>query len=140
MIELDNTMANHPKNKTIIENNRRKLEIALKDWTPKEIESLLFKLQTVLENKKDLLDETKDKRARIEALLLENGITEDDLLEVYFSTKEPKFVRAAKYRYQDPANGDFHTWAGVGRTPIILQRLLDDGATLDNFLIDKPDS
>ncbi|MBV7300741.1 H-NS family nucleoid-associated regulatory protein [Enterovibrio paralichthyis] len=140
MNELDFNMAQHPKHKTVIENNRRKLEIALKDWTPKELESLLSKLQSVLESKRDILDETKEKRQRIEALLAENGITEDDLIEVYFSAKEPKFVRPAKYRYQDPANGEWHSWAGVGRTPIVLQRLLDEGADIDDFLIDKEDS
>ena len=48
-----------------------------------------------------------------------------------------KMVNPSKPKYQDPAKPEC-TWAGKGKQPGWLKEKLEAGASLDDFLIDKP--
>ncbi|MBK8271401.1 MAG: H-NS histone family protein [Planctomycetes bacterium] len=48
-----------------------------------------------------------------------------------------KMVNPSKPKYQDPAKPEC-TWAGKGKQPGWLKEKLESGASLDDFLIDKP--
>lgn len=48
-----------------------------------------------------------------------------------------KMVNPSKPKYQDPAKPE-NTWAGKGKQPGWLKEKLEAGASLDDFLIDKP--
>nr|WP_244596253.1 H-NS family nucleoid-associated regulatory protein [Escherichia coli] len=46
-------------------------------------------------------------------------------------------VRKAKYIFEDE-NGDTRTWSGNGKMPLALRKQLNEGCTLETFLIEKP--
>ncbi|WP_242412298.1 H-NS family nucleoid-associated regulatory protein, partial [Salmonella enterica] len=45
-------------------------------------------------------------------------------------------VRKAKYRFKDE-NGEIREWSGNGKRPLALQKMLDEGHLMEDFLIDK---
>ncbi|WP_254044595.1 H-NS family nucleoid-associated regulatory protein, partial [Salmonella enterica] len=45
-------------------------------------------------------------------------------------------VRKAKYRFKDE-NGEIREWSGNGKRPLALQKLLDEGHFMEDFLIEK---
>ncbi len=48
----------------------------------------------------------------------------------------PRRPASPKFRWQDQ-DGTFHEWSGRGRIPLSLAKLLDQGAKLDDFLINR---
>ena len=44
--------------------------------------------------------------------------------------------RPPKYKYTDE-KGEEKTWSGGGRTPKVIEKSISEGATLDEFLIEK---
>ena len=68
-------------------------------------------------------------------MLVADGIEPEELMAML--SKAPKAKRAprpAKYKFTDE-NGEEKTWTGQGRTPAALKKLLDEGKSLDDFLI-----
>lgn len=72
--------------------------------------------------------EYKEKLEAYRQMLIADGIVIEDLV-----IKKPKKPRA-KYKFTD-ANGEEQTWTGQGRRPKSLAVKIDNGASLDDFLI-----
>lgn len=88
----------------------------------------------------------KDRQAtmdKVNELLAQNGMTFDDLLPVAGVTasdsqakpKQKRQPRDPKYRWVQ--DGEEKTWTGQGKTPKFLAEKLDQGHSLDEFLIQK---
>ncbi len=74
---------------------------------------------------------------KIREMMLAEGIDISELVQPAESvtpTKQTREKRPAKYQYTD-SSGNTHTWTGQGRTPAVIQKALDQGDTLDKFLI-----
>lgn len=76
----------------------------------------------------------RELRAEIEARLKDEGFTAHEVLGARLKLK-PETLPP---RYGDPADPS-RTWSGKGRMPGWLQTLIDDGRTLDCFLIEAPE-
>lgn len=87
------------------------------------------------------LQELEEKRLKALEYLQEIGLAPEDLAVSVFD-KEPKrkgkhsSKRADKYAYTDE-NGKKHTWSGVGRMSNVFKKLVDEGKSIDDYLINK---
>jgi DNA-binding protein H-NS len=77
--------------------------------------------------------EKAEKRKAILDMMQEEGITMEELLAEAPTKAAPKSSRPAKYIYQDD-NGVTKTWTGQGRKPAPIQRAIENGGSLDDFL------
>ncbi|MDA9555912.1 H-NS histone family protein [Vibrio sp.] len=127
--------------------NLRSLRAFSRDLTLEQLEEALEKLTTVVEERQSAEEEANAARAEEEARVAEiaNQITSQgidvetlmSMLGAETKTSKPKAKRAprpAKYKYTDD-NGLEKTWTGQGRTPLPLQRHIDNGGSLDDFSI-----
>ncbi len=126
--------------------NIRSLRAYARELTMEQLEEALDKLTTVVEERRDAYEEEKAANAEREAKLSEyaqmiakDGIDLEDLIqalsgETKTKTRKKREPRPAKYKYID-TNGEEKTWTGQGRTPSAIQTLLDQGKSLDDFLI-----
>jgi DNA-binding protein StpA len=116
-----------------------------RDYSLEVLEDMLEKLRIITEEKRSEQAEFEQQRAeqqqKISALLEQmkaDGISAEDLLgsEVGGGGAQPKKrkERAAKYRFTD-ADGTEKTWTGQGRTPKPISIALENGKSLDDFLI-----
>lgn len=117
------------------------LKVALKDHDAKEleyIEQLLVKVVAELKDECELKriaaeireNERQDLIAEIEA----RGFSLQELIGG--QKKAEKKVSRPKYAYQT-GDGTIKYWSGFGRVPKDLKEQLQDGKSLDDFLIDK---
>ena len=100
-------------------------------------EKVNFVVESLIEDAKAQEEEAKarlDKIAKIKEDLLSQGLTIEDLvsLEPAKVNKGRKFP--PKYRFTDE-NGQERTWSGQGARPRALQKLLNEGHSLESFLI-----
>lgn len=68
---------------------------------------------------------------------LKARMAEDQAALAELCPEPVKMVNPSKPKYQDPAKPEC-TWAGKGKQPGWLKEKLESGASLDDFLIDKP--
>ncbi|MGX5914392.1 H-NS family nucleoid-associated regulatory protein [Aliidiomarina sp. Khilg15.8] len=128
--------------------HERRLRANTKNLTISELEEVKAKLQRVIaareEEEAELRKEQKEKQARIEEIkkqMASAGVDIADLApELESLTKETKSKakrkrtpKPAKYQYTD--QGEQKTWTGQGRTPKVIQKALDSGKSLKEFLI-----
>lgn len=105
------------KLEAVIEENRELFEQARKEAEEKEKKRL------------DLLKMIEDSGFSLESLL--NPVT-----KVKIKTKKKSSINARKPKYEFlDENGEIQTWSGNGKPPTTLQKLLDDGNPLEDFLI-----
>lgn len=126
--------------------NIRSLRAFSRDLTLEQLEEALQKLTVVVEERQEQEEEARAALAEKEQKLAEyaqqiakDGIEIEDLIAALGGSTEtkPKQKRAprpAKYKYTD-IDGSEKTWTGQGRTPKGIQQLLDQGKSLDDFLI-----
>lgn len=124
--------------------NLRLLKAASKELTLEQLDSALEKLQQVVEQKRAEIAEQEAKQkahleriAEVKRVMEEQGISAEDLgFGALFETKEKKARKQlpAKYKFTDE-KGEVKTWTGQGRTPLALQKALNSGKSLDDFLI-----
>ena len=83
----------------------------------------------------------QERRARIakyKELIKQEGITAEELTTIIgaapSSIRKKREPRPAKYKYTDET-GQERTWTGQGRTPRVIQKALDKGASLASFEI-----
>lgn len=121
--------------------NSRFIKSAIKDATFEQLntirEKVNFVVESLIEDAKAQEEEAKarlDKIAKIKEDLLSQGLTIEDLvsLEPAKVNKGRKFP--PKYRFTDE-NGQERTWSGQGARPRALQKLLNEGHSLESFLI-----
>ena len=90
-------------------------------------------VQAALEQKRE--DRIAELKAQVEADKARTAATEAELAAL--CPPPVKMVNPSKPKYQDPAKPEC-TWAGKGKQPGWLKEKLESGASLDDFLIDKP--
>ena len=124
--------------------NLRSLRAAVRDLTLEQAESSLLKLQAAVEEKRAQaaeIEQAEQERARIakyKELIKQEGITAEELTAIIgiapSSIRKKREPRPAKYKYTDET-GQERTWTGQGRTPRVIQKALDKGASLASFEI-----
>ena len=109
--------------------NIRSLRVLARETSLEQLESLLEKLTTVIEEKREEVKAQEAEQAKFleqlkkyEEMLANDGISADELASLLGKTptekkaRKPIAPRPAKYRFVD-ANGNEKTWTGQGRTP-----------------------
>ncbi|MDG3087683.1 H-NS family nucleoid-associated regulatory protein [Vibrio hannami] len=126
--------------------NIRSLRAFARELTLEQLEEALDKLTIVVDERRSAAEEEKAALAEREAKLSEyaqmiaqDGIDVEDLIaalsgETKTKTRKKRDPRPAKYKYTD-VNGEEKTWTGQGRTPSAIQSQLDQGKSLEDFLI-----
>jgi DNA-binding protein H-NS len=126
--------------------NIRSLRAFSRELTLEQLEEALQKLTVVVEERQEqeaearaALAEKEQKLAEYAQQIAKDGIEIEDLIAALGGSSEskPKQKRAprpAKYKYSD-IDGSEKTWTGQGRTPKGIQQLLDQGQSLEDFLI-----
>lgn len=126
-------------------NNIRSLRALARRFTADELDEMLQKLRFVIEERREaarLLQQqsaTRDEKIhRWLALMQADGIRPEDIFGRNISPVPgipiKRKPRPAKYRFRD-INGKTKTWTGQGRTPKMILRALQEGKSLDDFLI-----
>ena len=90
-------------------------------------------VQAMLEQKRE--ERIAELKAQVEADKARTAATEAELAAL--CPAPVKMANPSKPKYQDPAKPEC-TWAGKGKQPGWLKEKLEAGASLDDFLIDKP--
>ncbi|HFU3392094.1 TPA: H-NS family nucleoid-associated regulatory protein [Escherichia coli] len=125
-------------------NNIRTLRAQSREFSLENLEEMLEKLTTVVEDRRQeevtFLKDKEERQAKLEAFrqqLLEDGIDPAELLSGLSSSSKPKSSREprpAKYKYIDE-NGDEKFWTGQGRTPKVITAAIESGKNLEDFAI-----
>lgn len=124
-------------------NNIRSLRAQARDVELTELEEILEKLTTVVNERREEIEaeralnrEKEEKLSKYREMLLADGIDPNELLSAGEITKKRsrRAPRPAKYQYTDE-NGELKSWTGQGRTPAAIKKALDEGKKLDTFLI-----
>lgn len=125
-------------------NNIRTLRAQSREFSLENLEEMLEKLTTVVEDRRQeevtFLKDKEERQAKLEAFrqqLLEDGIDPAELLSGLSSSSKPKSnrePRPAKYKYIDE-NGDEKFWTGQGRTPKVITAAIESGKKLEDFAI-----
>ncbi|HCE3307814.1 H-NS family nucleoid-associated regulatory protein [Vibrio parahaemolyticus] len=125
--------------------NIRSLRALLRELTNAELEEAYSKFKTVVKERR-LEEEAiraeqikkEEKLADIARQIKEQGLDVYELLSALSSTtpkkKGKRKPRPAKYKYID-TNGVEKTWTGQGRTPLVIQKALDEGKKLLDFAL-----
>lgn len=129
--------------------NIRSLRAFSRELTLEQLEEALDKLTIVVLERQESEKSEREARAEQEAKLEEiatkiakEGIDVESLIEVLSGQQKSKAKgskrpsRPAKYLYTDDM-GKEKTWTGQGRTPSAIQTQLDEGKSIDDFLIEK---
>ncbi|WP_117269461.1 H-NS family histone-like protein, partial [Klebsiella pneumoniae] len=125
-------------------NNIRTLRAQSREFSLENLEEMLEKLTTVVEDRRQeevtFRKDKEERQAKLEAFrqqLLEDGIDPAELLSGLSSSSKPKSSREprpAKYKYIDE-NGDEKSWTGQGRTPKAITAAIESGKKLEDFAI-----
>ena len=125
-------------------NNIRTLRSQARDTAIDVLEEMLDKLRVVVQEKQEeqqqLEAQQRDKVEKLEKyreLLASEGISLDELTtqsQTVTKTKAKRSPRPAKYTYVDN-KGQTKYWTGQGRTPSVISKALDNGKSLEDFLI-----
>lgn len=122
--------------------NIRSLKAAARELTLEQLEEGLSKLTSVIaelrdekEREQQQRQERADKISQYLEMMQADGIDISELV----GNKEPvatskRAPRPAKYRYTDE-NGEERTWTGQGRQPTAIRLAVEEGKSLDDFLI-----
>lgn len=128
--------------------NIRSLRAYARDLTLEQLEEALEKLTLVVTERREIEEQEKAAQAEQEAKLAaiaeqiaKDGIDVNALISALAgetkiktkTTKQKRAPRPAKYKYMD--NGVEKTWTGQGRTPLAIQKALDEGKSLEEFAI-----
>lgn len=124
--------------------NIRSLRAFSRELTLQQLEEALEKLTAVVEERREQEEQEQAQREAQEAKLAaiadqiaKDGIDVTALISALSGEPKSKSKRAprpAKYKYIDE-NGEEKTWTGQGRTPSVIQKALDEGKSLDDFLL-----
>ena len=124
--------------------NIRSLRAQTRNMATEELEAIREKLNILIEERQTELKaaeaecrEKAEKLAMYHELLLEDGISPAELLDGIKRPARQKKTRAprpAKYKYID-ANNEIRHWTGQGRTPSPVKKAIENGQSLNDFLI-----
>ena len=123
--------------------NTRSLRAATRELTLEQLNDGFEKLKAIVEERNEAEAaeaQAKEERARkieeYKQMLQAEGIDISDLVSAVEPAKatSKRAPRPAKYKYTD-VDGSEKTWTGQGRTPAAIQKFLNEGKSLDDFLI-----
>ena len=121
----------------------RRLQGAVKELSLEELESVVEKLNAIVDTRKQkemeaarAAEEKQSKLEEIRRQLEEAGLDIDDLNSVpsVKLSKRAGQKRPVKYSITDE-DGEEHKWTGIGRMPKVFSEQLDAGKSLDDFKI-----
>lgn len=125
-------------------NNIRTIRAEARNMDLDLLEELRQKLETVVNERREEESareaearEKAEKMAFYQELLLEEGINPAELVNSASASTtgtKKRAKRPAKYRYSDE-NGQVRYWTGQGRTPSAIKTAIENGQSLDDFLI-----
>ena len=125
-------------------NNIRTMRAEARNMTLDLLAELHQKLETVVNERREEESareaearEKAEKLAFYQELLMEEGINPLELVKSaspLVTGKKKRAKRPAKYRYNDE-NGQVRYWTGQGRTPSAIKAAIENGQSLDDFLI-----
>ncbi|AEY02088.1 DNA-binding protein StpA [Oceanimonas sp. GK1] len=126
--------------------NIRSLRAAARELTMEQLEEALSKLTIVVDERRESEAEERAKAEEKERKLKEyanmlaaDGIDISELAGVVEPAKKasaPRSKRPAKYAYTDD-NGEYKTWTGQGRQPAVIKKAIENGGSLEQFLINQ---
>jgi len=128
--------------------HERRLKAALKELDLNELETIKEKFDSVIaqrreeEAEKQLQQEAKQKKIEeFKSAMAEAGIELSDILEqelggepIVKTTRKKREPKPPKYQYTDE-NDEKQTWTGQGRMPKAMKTAVDNGKSLEVFLI-----
>ncbi|WP_339389042.1 H-NS family nucleoid-associated regulatory protein [Vibrio caribbeanicus] len=119
-----------------LENNARSIHLSLEKLSVEEMEE-------INERVSDFIKKCREAKEN-EACIIEMTKKLEGALNVRITLKRTSYNRPPKYQYKDK-EGNWQTWAGVGKTPKGLKEQItvngkEDRALLEKFLIDKKDN
>jgi len=124
--------------------NARSLKAAVRELTLEQLNEAFAKLTDLVEDRRSAEAASQAKEAarfqkieEMKALLAAEGLDISDLVAVSNDSEKSASKRAPrppKYKYFDE-NGNEKLWTGQGRTPLIIQKALNDGKSLNDFSI-----
>ncbi len=123
--------------------NMRSLRATTRELTLEQLEDVLAKLKTIVDERRDSEEEERaaeqeriEKLEKYRTMLMDDGIDPEELMATLSSSKQKhkRASRPAKYQYTD-TDGSTKTWTGQGRTPKAIRVALDSGKKMDDFLI-----
>ena len=117
----------------------RRFKAAVKDLPVEELTLFQDKLNKIIDDREAQiaadLEANAERNAQIDAIrkqMAELGLSADDI-EAVKAPKKKRDPRPAKYKIE--VNGETITWTGQGRMPTVFKKELDEGFTLEDFLI-----
>ncbi|MGL4784357.1 MAG: H-NS family nucleoid-associated regulatory protein [Aeromonas hydrophila] len=124
--------------------NIRSLRVALRELSFEQLKEAKEKFEQVYTERfesteKERAEQAEHQRklAEFSEMLKQAGVDPRDLLSstapANASNKAKRAPRPAKYKYQE--NGQEKTWTGQGRMPKAITALVEQGKSLDDFLI-----
>lgn len=124
--------------------NIRSLRAFARECSYEWLEEASQRLNSIIDERKSKYqqeqkekEEFEKKRAQAISMLAEMGLTPNQLISGATPRSHPKNTsKKPKYIYVDE-NGVEKTWAGVGRKPETIETALNEGKSLDDFLIKK---
>ena len=124
--------------------NARSLRAAVRELTLEQLNEAFAKLTDIVEERRTSEAVNQEKEAarlqKIEemtALVAAEGIDIADVVAASSETQKTGSKRAPrppKYKYFDE-NGTEKFWTGQGRTPLTIQKALNEGKSLNDFAI-----
>ncbi|PNH83390.1 H-NS histone family protein [Vibrio diazotrophicus] len=127
--------------------NLRSLRAYARELTLEQLNEAHSKLLLVVEERREeeakLREQEQAKEAKLAVIarqIKDQGIDINEVISALSSTsssnkqRSKRAPRPAKYKYTD-ASGSEQFWTGQGRTPSVIQNALDQGSSLDDFLI-----
>lgn len=119
----------------------RKLQNALKEFTPAELNTTAEKINKIIK-KREIKEKTEKekKEAKIKKIkeihkrIKESGLSIKDIS--FNKNKKTSNQNTAKYSFKKQ-NGEIATWTGQGRMPNNLKKKLEQGKKIEDFLIKK---
>ncbi|MGB0893500.1 MAG: H-NS family nucleoid-associated regulatory protein [Parashewanella sp.] len=123
---------------TILTHGRR-FKAAVKELSVEELKELAIKLDKVITEREELDAEmakiNAERDAKIEELRKQMealGVSPEDLGEVK-KVQKKRAPRPPKYEIE--VNGEMIQWTGQGRMPTVFKTQIDNGRSMDDFLI-----
>lgn len=119
----------------------RKFKVAVGELDLGELTSFQEKLTKLIDDRENeaaaALEMNAERNTQITAIrkqIAELGLSTEDI-ETVKASKKKRYPRPVKYKIE--INNETTTWTGQGRIPTVLKKELDEGFTLEDFLI-KP--
>ncbi|QSX32793.1 H-NS histone family protein [Shewanella avicenniae] len=118
----------------------RRFKAAVKELSVEELKSLAEKLEKIIvERDAEAKEEEALQAARIAKIeeirqqMESVGLSVEDLGVVVAKPTKKRAPRPAKYQIE--VDGEMVTWTGQGRMPTVFKNEVDNGRSMDDFLI-----